>query len=158
MKLISLNDCIIGQYTRVLVAIALQQIGLILDDESVWAMSLAGDRNTHRDQSFFDLRLHVYYHNDLVNLHLVALPMFERYSAMNIFNLITKFMDALYSKWRSKLIGVSINGENTMTGRHAGVLTHVIACADKNVLRIWCTPHQINIVVKATVKAIDNGV
>ncbi|CAK9208544.1 unnamed protein product [Sphagnum troendelagicum] len=47
-KLIGLNDCIVGQYTRVLVAIALQQITLILDDKSVWAMSLAGDESTHR--------------------------------------------------------------------------------------------------------------
>jgi hypothetical protein len=84
--------------------------------------------------------------------------MFERHSAMNIFNLIAKFMDVLYSKWRSKLIGVSTDGENTMTGRHAGVITRLVACADNNVLRIWCTPHQINIVVKAAVEAIDNGV
>jgi hypothetical protein len=157
-KLVGLNDCIVGQYTRVLVVVTLQQIAFILDDESVWAMSLAGDGSTHRDQSFFDLRLRVCYHGDLVNLHLVALPMFQQHSAMNIFNLIAKFMDALYSKWRSKLIGVSTNGENTMTGRHASVVTRLAACAANNVLRIWCTPHQINIVVKAAVEAIDNGV
>jgi hypothetical protein len=157
-KLVGLNDYIVGQYTRVLVAVALQQIALILDDESVWAMSLAGNGSTHRGQSFFDLHLRVCYHGDLVNLHLVALPMFERHSAMNIFNLIAKFMDALYSKWRSKLIGVSTDGENTMTGRHAGVVTRLVACAANNMLRIWCTPHQINIVVKAAVEAIDNGV
>jgi hypothetical protein len=48
-KLTGLNDCIVGQYTRVLVSVALQQIALILDDESVWAMSLVGDRSTHHD-------------------------------------------------------------------------------------------------------------
>ncbi len=121
-------------------------------------MSLAGDESTHRGQSFFDLRLRVYYRGDLVNLHFVALPMFERHSAMNIFNLITKFMDAFYSKWRSKLIGVSTDGENTMTGHHASGVTRLAACAANNVLRIWCTPHQINIVIKAAVEAIDNGV
>jgi hypothetical protein len=45
-----------------------------------------------------------------------------------------------------------------MTGRHAGVVTRLVACADNNVLRIWCTPHQINIIVKAAIEAIDNGV
>jgi hypothetical protein len=120
-------------------------------------MSLVGDGSTYRGQSFFDLRLHVCYCDDLVNLHLVALPMFERHSAVNIFNLIAKFMDAMYSKWRSKLIGVSTDDENTMTGHHASVVTRLIACAD-NVLRIWCAPHQIDIVVKAVVEAIDNGV
>jgi hypothetical protein len=121
-------------------------------------MSLASDGSTHRDQSFFDLHLRICYCGDLVNLHLVALPMFERHSAMNIFNLIAKFMDTLYSKWRSKLIGVSTDGENTMTGHHAGVVTRLVACADNNVLQIWCALHQINIVVKAAVEAIDNGV
>jgi hypothetical protein len=157
-KLTGLNDCIVGQYTRILVDVALHQIALILDDESVWAMLLAGDGSTHRDQSFFDLRLRVCYRGNLVNLHLVALPMFERHSDVNIFNLIAKFMDVLYSKWRSKLTGVSTDGENTMIGRHVGVVIRLIACVDNNVLRIWCTPHQIDIVVKAVVEAIDNGV
>jgi hypothetical protein len=88
----------------------------MVDHESVWAMSLAGDGNTHRGQSFFDLRLHVYYRGNLVNLHLVAMLMFERHTTFNIFNMISKFMDALYSKWRAKLIGMSTDGENTMTG------------------------------------------
>jgi hypothetical protein len=77
---------------------SLHQIALILNDESVWAMLMVGDGSTHRGQSFFDLRLRVCYRGDLVNLHLVALLMFEWHSAMNIFNLIAKFMDALYNK------------------------------------------------------------
>jgi hypothetical protein len=97
-------------------------------------MSLVDDGSTHRGQSFFDLRLHVCYRDDLVNLHLVALPMFEWHLAMNIFNLITKFMDVLYSKWRSKLIGMSTDNENTMTGCHVGVVNRFVACANNNVL------------------------
>jgi hypothetical protein len=62
--------------------------------------------------------------------------MFEQHSTVNIFNLIAKFMDVMYSKWRSKLIGVSTDSENTMTGRHAGIVTSLIVCADNNVLRI----------------------
>jgi hypothetical protein len=46
-KLAGLNDYIVGQYTHVLVAVALGQIAGILDDESVWAMSLAGDGSAH---------------------------------------------------------------------------------------------------------------
>jgi len=119
----------------------LQHITGILNDESVWAMSLAGDENTHCGQSFFDLHVRVFYHNELVNLHLAAMPMFERHSAVSIFNLIAKFMDALYIKWHAKLIGVSMDGENTMTSRHASVVTHLVDCADNDVLCIWCAPH-----------------
>jgi hypothetical protein len=97
VKLTGLNDSIVSQYTRILVDVALQQIAVILDDESIWAMLLAGDNNTHRGQSFFQLRVCVCYRNKLVNLHLVAMPMFKCHSAKNIFNLIAKFMDTLYS-------------------------------------------------------------
>ncbi|CAK9258550.1 unnamed protein product [Sphagnum jensenii] len=44
-----------------------------------------------------------------------------------------------------------------MTGRHAGVVTRLVNCADHDVLRIWCAPHQIDIVVKATAEGINNG-
>jgi hypothetical protein len=99
--LAGINGGIVGQYTRVLVVVALQEIAAILEDESVRDMSLAGDGSTHRGQSFFDLRVRVCHRGELVNLHLFAIPMFERHSAHNIFNLITKFMDALYAKWRA---------------------------------------------------------
>jgi hypothetical protein len=99
-------------------------------------MLLAGDKSTHRSQSFFDLRIHVYYHDELVNLHLVAMPMFEHHSVVNIFNLIAKFMDALYIKWRAKLICVSTDGDNTMTSHHAGIVTRLVDCANNDMLRI----------------------
>ena len=122
-KFASLNDRIVGQYTRVLVVVALQQIVGILNDESVWAMSLAGGGSTHCGQSFFDLRVCVCYRGKLVNLHTIVMPMVKRHSAVNIFNQIANFMDALYIKWHAKLIAVSTDGENTMTGRHVGVVT-----------------------------------
>jgi hypothetical protein len=49
----------------------------MVDHEFVWAMLLAGDGSTHYGQSFFDLRLRVCYRGNLVNLHLVAMLMFE---------------------------------------------------------------------------------
>jgi hypothetical protein len=157
-KLADINDGVVGQYTRVLVAFAFQEIADILEDESVLAMSLAGDERTHGGQSFFDLRVRVCYRGELVNLHLFAIPKFERHSARNIFNLISKFMDALYAKWRDKLIGMSSDGEKTMTVCHSGVVTRIFAYTANDVLRIWCAPHQIDIVVKAAAEGIQKGI
>jgi hypothetical protein len=56
---------IVGQYTRVLVAVVLQQIADMVDHEYVWAMSLVGDGSTHRGQSFFNMHLRIYYHDNL---------------------------------------------------------------------------------------------
>ncbi|RHY20746.1 hypothetical protein DYB36_011168 [Aphanomyces astaci] len=115
---------------------------------SVWAMSLAGDSSTHRGQSFFDLRVRVCFGHKLYNLHLVAIPMFDRHTAEIIFNMLIKFLDALYPPWRTKLIGMSSDGESTMTGRHRGLVTRIVATAENPVLRVWCAPHQIDMIVK----------
>ncbi|OWZ17346.1 hypothetical protein PHMEG_0008728 [Phytophthora megakarya] len=59
--------------------------------------------------------------------------MFDRHTSQNIFALISKFLGALYSNWRAKLIGMASDGENTMTA------------------------HQIDIVVKSSAKGIEDG-
>jgi hypothetical protein len=67
-------------------------------------------------------------------------------------------MDVLYVKWCTKLIDMSSDGKNTMTGHHAGVVTRIVTCVENEVLCIWCTPHQIDIVVKAVAEGIDNDI
>lgn len=62
--------------------------------------------------------------------------MFERHTTLNVFNMISKFMDALYIKWRAKLIGMSTDSENTMTSWHTYVVTHIVACVEHKVLWI----------------------
>ncbi len=102
---------------------------------------MAGDGSTHCGQSFFDLRVRICFRGRLLNLHLVAIPMFDRHTADNIFNMLVKFLDAPYGKWCAKLIGMSSNDENTMTGRHTALVTRMITCAKNLVLRIWCALH-----------------
>ena len=148
-QLASINDLIVGKFVRVQVAVALQRIADMLSkDDHVWAFSLAGDVSTHRGQSFFDLRLRLYWHGWLLNLHLVTLPMFDRHTAKNMFNMIDKLMEAFFPNWRAKLIGVSSDGGNTMTLRHRGLVTRLVSATEYNVLRVWCAPHQIDIIAK----------
>ncbi len=46
-------------------------------------------------------------------------------------------MDVLYSKWRAKLIGMSTDGENIMTGRHIGVVgCHLLRLARHRLINI----------------------
>jgi hypothetical protein len=156
-QLTGVNDFIVSQYVRVLVGTSLQHIADLLDHDSVWAISLAGDGSTHRGQSFFDMRVRVCFGRKLFNLHLVAIPMFDSHTAENIFNMLVKFLDALYEPWRAKLIGMSSDGENTMTGRHRGLVTRMVATAENPVLRIWCAPHQIDLVVKLAAECVTDG-
>jgi len=156
-KLLGINEHIVGQYVRVMVGAALQQIACMLSDDSVWAFSLSADGSTHLGQPFFDKRIRICYQGALLNLHLVALPSFERHTSENLYDMIVKFLDALYPMWRRKLLSMSSDGENVMTGRHSGVVTRIAACAENKVLRVWCAPHQIDIVVKSTAEGIAGG-
>ncbi len=140
-KLGDINDTIVGQYVHAGIAFALQRIADLCVDESIWALSLAGDGSTHCGQHFFDLRLCVCYRGVLVNLHFVANPQFDRHTALNTFNMLVKFLDALYGLWRRKLINVGTNGESTMVGRFNGLVTRMARTAEHHVLRIWCPPH-----------------
>ncbi|CAK9230888.1 unnamed protein product [Sphagnum troendelagicum] len=117
-------------------------------------MLLAGNRSTHCGQSFFNLRVHICFRSRLFNLHLVVIPMFDCHTTDNIFNMLVKFLDALYGKWRAKLISMSSDNENTMTGRHTNLFTRMIACIENPVLRIWCALHQIDLVVKSTAEEL----
>jgi len=44
-----------------------------------------------------------------------------------------------------------------MTGRHAGVVTRLTQCAEFPVLRVWCAPHQMDLVAKSSAEGIDDG-
>jgi hypothetical protein len=136
-----MNDLIVGQYVRVLVDGNLQDISDLMGDLSFWAFSLAFDSITHFEQSFFDLHVRIYFKGRLCNLHLVGLLLFDRHTAKILYNLFFKFFDALYPDWCIKLLNASSDGENTMIGRHAGLVTRIARCVEFNVLHVWCTSH-----------------
>jgi hypothetical protein len=143
-KLGGINDHNVSQYVRALVATNLNKIADLLLHPSVWAFSIAGDGSKRRNSSFFDMRIYICVNGILSNLHLVAIPMFERHTAENIFNLIVRFVDALNGVTmilRAKLMSVSTDRENRMTGCHRGVVTRFEQAAEFPVLRIWCVPH-----------------
>jgi len=135
-KLAGINDLIVGQYVQVVVIVVLQNIFDIIDDEYVWAILLVGDNSTHRGQLFFNLHLRVCYCSDLTNLHLVVVSMFKHHTVENMFNMVVKFLNALYGRWRDKLIRVLFDGKNTTIGRHFGFVMCMVQSASNKVLHI----------------------
>lgn len=65
-------------------------------------------------------------------------------------------LDSVCPSWRDKIISISSDGENTMTGRHAGVVTLLEKECSNPVLRIWCVAHQLDIVVKNATHGVLN--
>ena len=115
----------IATYARVVCAINLQTIFNILNNDSVWAFSLANDASTYYGKSYFDNRIRFHLNGVLYNINAIAIPMFDWHTSENIFNLVSTFLDIVFPNWRSKLIGIGSDGANVMTGHMQGVVTRL---------------------------------
>jgi hypothetical protein len=93
----------------------------------------------------------------LMNLHLLLVPFFERHTAVNYVTLINTMLDSLCPNWKDKLISIASDGENTMTGRNGGVVTLIANQCTNPVLRVWCVPHQLDLVVKMATNGVNDG-
>jgi hypothetical protein len=87
-KLTGISDHMVGQYVRVLLAVALQLVSNVLCNTSVWAFSLAGEASTHQGTPLLDQRIRVCFNGVLMNLHLVLVPFFQGNSAVNYVTII----------------------------------------------------------------------
>jgi hypothetical protein len=123
----------------------------------VWAFSLAGDASRHQGTPLLDQRIRVCFNGVLMNLHLVLVPFFQRHTAVNNVTMIKTVMNVLCPNWNDKLISIASDRENTMTGRTGGVVTLLERQCTNPVLRVWCVPHQLDLVVKRATVGLDDG-
>ena len=144
----NLNDTTVANYARVVCAINLQRLAEILNDDKIWAFSLANDASTHYGMSYFDNRIHFHRDGIFYNIHALAIPMFEQHTGEKMSNLVFDFLDIVCPDWRAKLIGVSTDGASVMTGSVKGVATRIEKEAKYNIYRIWCGLHQLDLVMK----------
>jgi hypothetical protein len=107
--------------------------------------------------SFFDVRIRVCIGGRLFNIDLVIVPFYDRYSAVNIYKMICKLLDQLCSSWRDKVLSVSTDGENTMTGSKGGFVMLMDKESANEVLRVWCPTHQMDLVIQDATVMICNG-
>ena len=154
-KIGAISESTVTNFARVIVATNLQSLHVLLESADVLAFSLAFDSSTHRGVSYLALRARFHYKNRLVNLHILAVPMFERHTEK--FNLSVKIFDALSPSWRSKLIGIGSDGANVMTGRFNGVVTRLQNACRFHVHRSWCLLHQVDLVAKAKLQVLFSG-
>jgi len=152
-----LNDHMVSQFIHVLIATNLHMISEIMSQPRVFAFSIACDGSTHYESSYFDIRIRVGINGVLHNLHLVIVPFYGCHTTVHILALIVKILDVLFLMWRDKLNSVSNDGDNTMTGRHGGFVTLLEKEVTNNILRVWCAPHQMDIVIKKVTKAMMDG-
>jgi hypothetical protein len=140
-KLSGLNDHMVGQFVHVFLVVSLQIIFDVLTNPAVWAFSLVADASTHLGVPLLNQRICMCVRGVLYNLHLVFVPFFERHTTQNYVKFIKILLNTVSPSWCEKVISISLDGENTMTGRHASVVTLLENECLNLVLRIWCVPH-----------------
>eukprot|EP00171_Calliarthron_tuberculosum_P002636 IDg2636t1 len=136
-----------ASFVRVVCAASLQKISELLRCQ--WAFSIAVDVGTKQGTSYLDFRVRFEHGAKVHNFHLLAIPLFHRKTADIIFTASSKLLDVIAPKWKTQLVGVSTDGERTMTGRLSGVATRIQEVADDGVVRVWCALHQLDLVVQA---------
>jgi hypothetical protein len=154
----SITDMVVANYVRIVCAINLQRLMAILNQNaSIWAFSLANDASTHYGSSYLDNRIRFHLHGKLYDIHAIAIPMFERHTGLNMYRLVTKFLDIVCPSWRNKLLGLAADGASVMTGEFKGVITRLEKDIPHKVYRIWCGLHQLDLVMKHGFEGIMEG-
>lgn len=88
------------------------------------------------------------------NLHLLAIPLFENKAATTLFSLCVRLLDVVDAHWRTRLISIGSDGENTMTGRLSGVQTLFEQAVAYPIVRVWCGLHQLDLVAQKEYSAL----
>lgn len=120
----SCSDAKVSKYARYACAINLQKISELL--ETVWTFSIALDMSTHKGTSYLDIRIRLHlFCRGIVNLHFLAVSIYERHTSELIFEATAKLLDALWPNWRAVIARISTDCERKITGRNNGVATLV---------------------------------
>ncbi|CAM6049220.1 unnamed protein product [Sphagnum compactum] len=140
----------VTNYIRVVCAVNLQRIACHL--RRAWAFSIALDSATHQSTSYLDVRFQIFmpaFYN-IINLHAVALPMFDWHTDEVMFQMVVSFLDVLRPGWKVHLLGVSSDGARNMTGRVSGVVTRLSNAMHNEcpLTRIWCGAHQLDLIME----------
>lgn len=137
----------ITHFVRVTCASNLQVIADSL--RRVYAFGIALDVGSKSGTNYLDIRARFINKSRLVNLHLLAIPLHDGKKAPALFFAATKMLNVLAPKWKDQLIGVSTDGEPTMTGCLTGVATQFARATNFPCVEVWCGLHQVDLVVQA---------
>jgi hypothetical protein len=140
----------VANYIRIVCVVNLKRIARHL--RHAWAFSIALDSATHQSTLYLDVRFRIFmptFYN-IVNLHAVALPMFDWHIGEVMFQMVVSFLDVLRPGWKVHLLSVSSDGARNMTGRVSSVVTRLSNTMHNEcpLTRVWCGAHQLDLVME----------
>jgi hypothetical protein len=140
------SELIASNYTRVACTVALHILSQAL--EHVSGLSIALESSTLHGMSYLDVRIWFSLHDVICNFHLLALPLFDRDTGENMFDVLVQFLNAFHPQWRDILVGSSSDGARAMTGSLPGISTRLGKCFSAKLIRIWSGLHLLVLVMQ----------
>lgn len=107
------------RFARIVLASNLERIRQILQE--AWTFSFAIDSGNVQSTIYLDIRVRFFWKGEIRNIHLLAVPVYGKKSAENLYELCESILDCIAPDWKDKLLGFSSDGEPTMTGRINGI-------------------------------------
>ena len=88
------SDSTISKYARIACAINLQKVYNLL--EEAWTFPVALDMSTHMSTPYLNIRICMHLNRHVIfNVHLIAVPVYERHTDAVIFDTAAKALDVL---------------------------------------------------------------
>jgi len=134
--------------------VSFQNIAKLLSES--WAFAIAIDGSDCHSSSFIDIRVRLCSEGRLLSLHVIAVPFFGRHTGEAMYNMIETIFDMLCTDWKSKIIACSTDGAANMTGHISGLVTHLSNVSSPGFVRIWCSLHQIDLVMQQIFQKVDS--
>jgi hypothetical protein len=106
------NEAKMTSYARFVCALNLDSISSIL--KKSWTFSIAMDMSTHMSTSYLDIRARIFVGGSIHNFHVMAIPMFSRHTAEQIF--IHAADENSSSKSRGYSLGIHEQGFQVVQG------------------------------------------
>jgi len=137
-----------SNYARVVCAHSLQIISDVI--AKMWCFSIALDGSTHQGMSYLDTQIRFFWEGSIHNFHLMAIPLFEKHTGENMFSVLERFFDAVFTEsWRSQCISISSDGARNMMGHVRGLVMRISSECSPGLIRIWCGLHQLDLVMQS---------
>jgi hypothetical protein len=140
-----------ARVARIGCAVNLEKISELLC--AARAFFIAVDTSTVECTGYLDFRVHVCVMYEIENLHVRAIPQRDRHTGEIIFNEMADVLDKLCENWREKVIGVTTDGDRSMTCQVKGVASRIEReTPDGMMCRVWCCLQQLDLIMQRSLK------
>lgn len=97
-KLGGLTDVKVAHYARIIACVNFDYLRIILG--SAWAFSITFDGATHQNIGYLYIRLRLELGGQIYDVHVMAVPMDEKHSGLNMYDHVKKVFDVLCPDWK----------------------------------------------------------